>query len=328
MLGDAGWVGRDRDSEEVIALRAHLQAHNGIRGLEILQPDEIDRATRLFRRDGFVVVRDALDPDQLEFLRAGCARVIADILAVDPDRTGNRGSHRYSFGGASTTGNQLHHPEWRMLIDLPTVTPILTSIFGSADYMLRGGGGDFCLPGAVEYQPLHADMGDRVEFNGRTFGSFDDPGRRFSVRDLPVPYLACNFLTADFTALNGPTRQIPGTQNSRQPITKLKYEPEWMRLSTVCPAPAGSVLIRDVRAWHGGTPNLSDKVRAMPNVEFFAPWYREPVDVCMSRSDYQGLSPHARRIARSSAADSSEKLVAETILGWTPPGSDSTPDRS
>ena len=109
-------------------------------------------------------------------------------------------------------------------------------------------------------------------------------------------------------------------------MTKLKYGPGWMKLSTVCPAPAGSVLIRDVRAWHGGTPNISDEIRAMPNVEFFAPWYREPVDVCMSRAHYEGLSAHARRIARSSVADSSEQLHPETILGWTPPGSNSTPD--
>jgi Phytanoyl-CoA dioxygenase (PhyH) len=321
-----GWTGRDRDDTEVVALRAHLEAHNGLLGLEITTPHEVDRATRLFRRDGFVVVADALDADQLAFLRGGVERVVADILAVDPGRAGNRGSHRYSFGAASTTGNQLHHPEWRMLIDLPTVTPILTSIFGSSDYMLRGGGGDFCLPGAVEYQPLHADMGDRVEYEGRTFGSFHDPRGRISVRDLPVPYIACNFLVTDFTRLNGPTRQIPGTQHSREPITKLKYEPEWMKLSTVCPAPAGAVLLRDVRAWHGGTPNLSDEVRAMPNVEFFAPWYRERVDISMSRADYETLSAHGRRIARYSTADSADPFAPETILGWTPPGSDSTPD--
>ena len=137
-----------------------------------------------------------------------------------------------------------------------------------------------------------------------------------------------NFLTTDFTPLNGPTRQIPGTQNSREPITKLKYEPEWMKLSTVCPAPAGAVMLRDVRAWHGGTPNLSDEIRAMPNVEFFAPWYREPVKTSMSRADYEQLSPHAQRLAGSSAADSAQPLEPETILGWTPPGSNSTPDAS
>ena len=44
-------------------------------------------------------------------------------------------------------------------VDLPSVTPILTAIFGSSDYIARGGGGDFCLPGATEYQPLHSDSG-------------------------------------------------------------------------------------------------------------------------------------------------------------------------
>lgn len=190
-----------------------------------------------------------------------------------------------------------------MLVDLPTVTPIVSAIFGSDDYHLKGGGGDFCLPGAVEYQRLHADMGDRtvrrVSGGGTvTTGSFTDPTGRLTVRDLPIPNVTCNFLAVDFTRLNGPTRQIPGTQNSREPIPSLEEEPEWMRLSTVCPAPAGSVLVRDVRAWHGGTPNLSDEIRAIPNVEFHAPWYREPTRVCLPREVWDGLSDHGRRISR------------------------------
>ena len=37
-----------------------------------------------------------------------------------------------------------------------------------------------------------------------------------------------------------------------------------MRLSTVQPIRAGGVIIRDLRAYHGGTPNLSENVRAIP----------------------------------------------------------------
>jgi hypothetical protein len=83
-----------------------------------------------------------------------------------------------------------------------------------------------------------------------------------------------------------------------------------MRLSTVCPAPAGTAIFRDnrcaphafkssnilsirierfqrfkthsqrvhtrrdmfaVRCWHSGTPNVSREVRSLPNVEYFAP---------------------------------------------------------
>ena len=305
------------DQSHVMVLREHLEAHNGIVGLEVLEPSEIERAVRLFNRDGFVVVRDALDTDQIELLRAGVDEVVADIVALDTDRNGNRGSHRYSFGGSSLTRSMLHRPEWQMLVDLPTVTPILTAIFGSAEYIVRAASGDFCLPGAVEYQPLHSDMRDFVDRKSSPFSSFSDPRGHLSIRDLPCPYVCVNFMPIAMTPLNGPTRQIPGTQHSRAAIPRLSEEPEWMRLSTVCPAPAGAVQIRDVRAWHGGTPNLSDEIRAIPNVEYYAPWFREPMVPGISRADQQLLSEHAQRLTRYVVADSADTL--ETGYTMTPP---------
>jgi ectoine hydroxylase-related dioxygenase (phytanoyl-CoA dioxygenase family) len=293
---------------DVEELRTHLETHNGIVGLEVLDPSEIERAVQLFRRDGFVVIRDALTPEQTAFLKAGVDRACAEILALDPDRSGNRGSHRYSFGGSSLTRSMLHHPEWQMLIDLPTVTPVLTAIFGSSDYSVRSGSGDFCLPGAVEYQPLHADMGDYVDGETTPFSSFHDPRGQMSVRDLPCPYVCVNFMPIDMTRVNGPTRQIPGTQHSRAPIPRRSEEPEWMRLSTVCPAPAGAVQIRDVRAWHGGTPNLSDEIRAIPNIEYYAPWFHEPTVPGIARPDQRSLSPVAQHLTRFVIADSGDAL--------------------
>ena len=305
------------DQSHVMVLREHLEAHNGIVGLEVLEPSEVERALRLFNRDGFVVVRDALDTDQIELLRAGVDEVVADIVALDTDRNGNRGSHRYSFGGSSLTRSMLHRPEWQMLVDLPTVTPILTAIFGSAEYIVRAASGDFCLPGAVEYQPLHSDMRDFVDRKSSPFSSFSDPRGHLSIRDLPCPYVCVNFMPIAMTPLNGPTRQIPGTQHSRAVIPRLSEEPEWMRLSTVCPAPAGAVQIRDVRAWHGGTPNLSDEIRAIPNVEYYAPWFREPMVPGISRADQQLLSEHAQRLTRYVVADSADTL--ETGYTMSPP---------
>ena len=138
---DLGWVGVDPMSNEVVALREYLRDNNGIRGLEVVSPDEVERATRIFHRDGFVVVRDVLTPEQLAYLRHGCDREIREIMSMDGNRQGNRGSHRYSFGSASMTGQLLHHPEWSMLVDLPTVTPIVTSIFGAPTYYVPGRSG-------------------------------------------------------------------------------------------------------------------------------------------------------------------------------------------
>ena len=281
-------------SVDVETLRRDLEANNGMPGLEILRPDEVDAAVRIFRRDGFVVVRDVLTPDQVRFLRRGCEREAEVLVAMVPNDA-IRSRNRYSWGSASLTNSVLHREEWVMLVDLPTLTPIITAIFGSPDYHLRLAAGDFCLPGAM-YQRLHADIRDRID-------GFSDPRGILSIRDLPCPVVCCNFLAQDFTKVNGPTRQIPGTQNSREQIPELDEEPLWMKYSTVCPAPAGSVLIRDIRAWHGGTPNLSSEMRAIPNAVFLAPWFHERQRRAMPREMFDLLSEHGRRVCEEVVTD-------------------------
>jgi hypothetical protein len=69
-----------------------------------------------------------------------------------------------------------------------------------------------------------------------------------------------------------------------------------------------------VRAWHGGTPNLSDQVRAIPNIEFYAPWFREPTVPGISYEDHRRLSDHAQHITRYVVQDSSERLPSGYTL--------------
>ena len=269
-------------------LRQHLEANNGIPNLEILAPEQVDEAVRLFHRDGFVMVRDILTSEQVKFLRVGCERESEAVLAVDADNIGNRGRLRYSYGGASITNSVLHREEWVMLVDLPTLLPIITAIYGSPDYHIRRCAGDFCLPGC-DYQPLHADIGDG-------FAQYKDPRGLVGLRDLPCPAIVANFLAQDFTLTNGPTRIIPGTHHSKATIPSLEDEPEWMRLSTVCPVPAGTAMIRDLRTWHGGTPNLSKDMRAIPNAIFLAPWVYEPQKRSMPREMFDLLSEQGQRM--------------------------------
>jgi hypothetical protein len=73
-------------------------------------------------------------------------------------------------------------------------------------------------------------------------------------------------------------------------------------------------MIRDVRAWHGGTPNLSDATRAIPNLEFYAPWFREPMVPGISYQDFKALTPRAQKMCQFSVADSSETLDTRTTL--------------
>ena len=248
---------------------------------EILDPTEVERAAAIFHRDGFVVVRDALTPEQLAFAQAGAWRVIAEQMAATPPEKANRGRARYSFGP------QLHHPEWQQLIDLPMVLPILDRIWGSPDYTCMGAGGDYSAPGA-EIQPLHSDIGD----------SLRDPLGQVTVRDLPAPFIVVNFLMVAFREINGAIRFVPGTQRSRHPIPPLKEEPEWMRRFLLC-APAGTAVIRDVRCWHGGTANRSDEIRPMTSAGYLAPWFRMPQHGdWLPRAVYDTLSPRGQQLCR------------------------------
>ena len=304
----ATWT-RAYDDPNVSQLRDHLAERNGIDGLEVVDAANVDRAAELFHSDGFVAVANVLTSEQLEFLASGAEAVIGQIIESDPDGSVGGGAgglpHRYSFGGTSASRHMFHRPEWCQLIDLPTTTPILTAIFGSDEYIVYGSGGDLALPGAIEYQGLHSDT---------VWSELHDPHGGVSMRDLPAPVVHINFPLVDLTPENGPIRQIPGSHRSRSPIPPLADEPEWMRLSTVCPLPAGSAIIRDARCWHGGTPNLSRTVRAMPNIEYMAPWFRSAALIrSMSFDTWQGLSPHARRISRYIVVDEGQDVLGEGI---------------
>lgn len=258
--------------------------------LDLLPATEVDRAATIFHRDGFVAIRDALTPAQLKFAQAGAARVIQEQTDADPERKGNRGSHRYSFN------EQSWHPEWAMLMDLPGLIGIVDKIWGEQDYTTTGAGGDYSLPGA-KIQPLHADMGDFLH----------DPQGLVTVRDVPAPFIVINFLMVDFTRENGAIRFVPGTQRSRAPIPSLEDEPEWMRNSIVC-APAGTALIRDVRCWHGGTANTSNQTRPMTSVGYFAPWFRGPAGQRgagrgITRALHEKMSPRARELTKGIVRD-------------------------
>jgi hypothetical protein len=322
---------RAYDDPEVERLRLHLRRYNGLPGLETVYPHEIERATRIFYRDGFVVVRDLLTPQQLGAWREASARVLKQIL----ERPGLGGRkyitetgrlpHRYSYGTASASRELLHDPAWAAMIDLPTTTPILSRIFGTDAYRLRGAGGDLCLPGAIEYQSLHADVRETFELPPERLAAGERVGIElrcdeagaltFQTQQLVIertpPHVTINFFMSDLTWENGPVRQIPGTQAKVSSPPTLEDEPEWMRLSTLVGAKAGWGVFRDNRAWHGATPNLSREVRAMPNVEYHGPWVPEDrFWKSMPHEIWETLSPHGKEIAR----------IVKTEPGVWPPG--------
>ena len=311
---------RNHDDSEVAQLREHLRHNNGIRNLEICDPENVEEIARIFRRDGFVVVRDVLNEEQLERLRDGCVRGLQQILSVpgNGDRKymaeSGRLAHRYCYGTCSASRQMMHDAAWTDLIDIPTTTSILMEIFGTDNYLVWGGGGDLSIPGAIEYQHLHTDGVDaqegaekRLEYvrhqnidvpEEKGFADLSFREQRL-VMDRSSPGVTVNYTMCDLTWENGPIRQIPGTHTSVSPPPLPRDEPEWMRLSTLVGAPAGSGIFRDTRAWHGATPNLSYEIRALPSIEYSAGWSNGAgFQRSMPYEVWTELSPHAQKICR------------------------------
>ena len=180
-------------------------------------------------------MRDCLSPELLAEMKATTDRAIMQAIESGPPP-----ELRYSIGGSSASRQWFHDDAYCKIIDMPTTTPILEAIFGSSDYLVGGAGGDCALPGAVEYQSLHYD--------GIWQEPYDAQGK-FTLKDYPVPVVTINFQMCDTDPTNGPIRQIPGTHHSHEPMPSLAEEPAWMKLSTVCPAPAGTGIFRDNRCW-------------------------------------------------------------------------------
>jgi ectoine hydroxylase-related dioxygenase (phytanoyl-CoA dioxygenase family) len=98
-------------------------------------------------------------------------------------------------------------------------------------------------PNSASVQPFHVDMGLLPDANG---------------------YAVCNcvWMLDDFTVENGALRVIPGSHNwGKKPQDELKdaYAPHPQELLVT--GRAGTVVIMNAHAWHGGTANKTDKER-------------------------------------------------------------------
>ena len=195
-----------------------------------------------------VIVKNVLDTERLTIIRRGVDQVVRHMLQFDEARRGNRGSHRYSLGSAPA--HYGYQQEWSVLVDPPALKPVLTAIFGTEDYVnpTAASGGDFVLPGCLNYQALHADGP-----SGRhpTRRKNVDVGTLGLCVTYPMEIVHDPSHMVGHGPCNGATRQIRGTHTNCSVVPKLENEPRWMLCSTISPAEAGDAFVRDNRGWHG-----------------------------------------------------------------------------
>lgn len=235
-------------------------------------------AAAVFKEYGFCVVRGVLSKDAAADVLDCCQRVEQELLKGDLSLRGNRDFGRYSMGTAAKTGALLHHAAWRHLLDCTPVLDVLDNIFlNSGGFSIVGGAGDFVRAGTPFYQALHSDIGPAKI------------PRVHRVAD-PPPLVVVNFAVEPVTHVNGPMRIIPRKRNLNWDFAPcFADESPEMRSSRVFPLQAGDAIIRDARVWHGGTPNLSDRTRFLPNLEVASASF---TDVLLARHELWPVLPH------------------------------------
>lgn len=84
----------------------------------------------------------------------------------------------------------------------------------------------------------------------------------------------------------------------------------------LCPVPAGTAIVRDVRTLHSGTPNLATRTRFLPSVEFVSADYRArgkgsvfPPTKSLSQKFFDGLQPEIQELCKELVLPKGEKLL-------------------
>lgn len=268
------------------------------------EPGWTERAFDIFLRNGFVLVTGLLKLHQYSAVLRDCENYAETLIKVQPK--GNRGTNRWSFGNASYTNSMFHVRSWSSHLLRAAgsdMRPLLDRIFNHADYSCVKSGGDFVVGNTPSGQQLHSDIQVKKSLDVK----------------LPPPYVCVNFTVQPLTEHNGPMRIAPGTQLLRgdvSPATARKYGN-----ARLCPMPAGAAIVRDVRTLHSGTPNLTEKTRYLPSVEFASAeyyasggWGQDALQKSMPREFFEKLPPDAQELCSDIVFDGDE----DPVVGFIP----------
>ena len=172
-------------------------------------------------------------------VQAAMARRVDELAALEGDKAGSEMHQEVGTTRLSDLVNK--DPIFDVCFTHPRILAAISHVLGS-DLKLSSLNFRAALPGHG-LQRLHCDWGKAM-----TAGD----------------YYVCNsiWLLDEFTAENGATRVVPGSNRSEQLPQEALADPSAPHPNEVLlTAPAGTVVIFNSHTWHGGTLNRTDQPR-------------------------------------------------------------------
>ena len=187
-------------------------------------------------REGFAIIEDVLEKSTLESVRER----VEELYRQEGE---NAGSEFRKEPGARRLANLVDKGQiFERLITTPRILDLVRHVLGDK-FKLSSFNARSANPYSTEAQPLHCDASALPDEHG---------------------FWVCNtiWLLDDFTRDNGATRVIPGSQNWRKlPQNVLPDPAEPHAEEVLMLGRAGSVVVMNTHAWHGGTANRSAEAR-------------------------------------------------------------------
>jgi len=250
-----------------------------------LSTETVEVAVEQVKVNGYVIFEKVIDVTIIKNIHAAFQPLFEEY------------THRKGFN-AGKKRTQMHLPFAQPfiadeIIANPVVIAIMDRILGK-DCRCTYFASDTPLPGAG-YQAVHSDC----------FPLFPE-----LTVPLPTYALVLNIPLVDTNIENGPLEIWPGgthlnpdnanhvtLDGTVNPHLHIVRAAEHMVSEKVL-APAGSIIIRDLRMWHRGTPNRSDAPRPNLSMIYNRSWYGES-QIHIPEDTYQQLSERAKELFRS-----------------------------
>jgi len=238
---------------------------------------------------GYAVVENVLDPDTLEQVR----NRVEDLYAFEGE---NAGSEFRKEPGSRRLANLIDKGKiFEQLVAVPRILELVSHVLGDR-FKLSSLNARSANPYSNEAQPLHCDAGALQDGRG---------------------YWVCNtiWLLDAFTLENGATRVIPGSQKwAKLPQDSLADPAAPHPQEVFITAPAGTVMVMNTHAWHGGTANRTPHHRRA--LHAFYCRFDKPQQQFQKRllrpETQAGLSPELRRLLALDDPLNDELSAAET----------------